>query len=89
MAFAVLQPDSIPSEALRLELRELVAKELGKALAPKTVLFVTDIPKTRNAKVMRRLIRASYLGEPLGDLSALVNPDAVKAIEKVRSKKGK
>jgi len=89
VAFAVLQPDSIPSEALRLELRELVAKELGKALAPKTVLFVTDIPKTRNAKVMRRLIRASYLGEPLGDLSALVNPDAVKAIEKVRSKKGK
>jgi acetyl-CoA synthetase len=81
VAFAVLQPGSTPSESLRHELSELVVKELGKPLAPKTVLFVTDIPKTRNAKVMRRLIRASYLGEPPGDLSALVNPDAVKAIQ--------
>jgi acetyl-CoA synthetase len=41
------------------------------------VLFVADIPKKRNAKVMRRVIRAAYLGEPPGDLSALVNPGAV------------
>jgi acetyl-CoA synthetase len=39
-----------------------------------------DVPKTRNAKVMRRVIQAAYLGEPPGDLSALVNPEAVEEI---------
>jgi acetyl-CoA synthetase len=42
---------------------------------------VRNIPKTRNAKVMRRVIRAAYLGEPAGDLSALVNPEAVEEIQ--------
>jgi acetyl-CoA synthetase len=80
VAFAVLQPGFEPDEALRAELEAQVAKELGKPLAPQAVLFVGDIPKTRNAKVMRRVIRAAYLGEPPGDLSALVNPEAVQEI---------
>jgi acetyl-CoA synthetase len=80
VAFAVLQAGSEPGESLRAELEELVAKELGKPLAPKAVRFVQDIPKTRNAKVMRRVIRTAYLGEPPGDLSALVNPEAVEGI---------
>jgi acetyl-CoA synthetase len=80
VAFAVLQPGYEPDEALRAELEAQVAKELGKPLAPQAVLFVRDIPKTRNAKVMRRVIRAAYLGEPPGDLSALVNPEAVDEI---------
>jgi acetyl-CoA synthetase len=80
VAFAVLQTAFKPSETLRAELKGLVAKELGKPLAPKAVLFVADIPQTRNAKVMRRVIRAAYLGESPGDLSALVNPEAVEEI---------
>jgi acetyl-CoA synthetase len=80
VAFAVLQPGFEASEALRAELERRVAKELGRPLAPQAVLFVGDIPKTRNAKVMRRVIRAAYLGEPPGDLSALVNPEAVDEI---------
>lgn len=82
VAFAVLQPGYEPDEALRAELEAQVAKDLGKPLAPQAVLFVRDIPKTRNAKVMRRVIRAAYLGEPPGDLSALVNPEAVDEIPK-------
>ena len=42
--------------------------------------FVADLPKTRNAKVMRRVIRSAYLNEPAGDVSALENPQAVEAI---------
>jgi acetyl-CoA synthetase len=80
VAFVVLQPDCQPDETLRAELEALVAKELGKPLAPKAVRFVRDIPKTRNAKVMRRVVRAAYLGEPLGDLSALSNPEMVEQI---------
>ena len=40
--------------------------QLGKSLAPKKVLFVSDLPKTRNAKIMRRVIRARYLGDRPG-----------------------
>jgi acetyl-CoA synthetase len=80
VAFAVLGPGYLPDGALRVELEALVASELGKPLAPKAVRFVGDIPKTRNAKLMRRVVRAAYLGQPPGDLSALVNPEAVDEI---------
>jgi len=81
VGFAVLRAGIEPGDPLRAELKQLVARDLGKPLAPKAILFVADIPKTRNAKVMRRVIRAAYLGEPPGDLSALVNPEAVKEIQ--------
>jgi acetyl-CoA synthetase len=80
VAFAVLQPGTKPGDTLRKELETLVSKEMGKSLAPKEVRFISDIPKTRNAKLMRRVIRAAYLGEPPGDLSALVNPETVDEI---------
>jgi acetyl-CoA synthetase len=82
VAFAVLQPDAEPNEDLRGELMEQVIKGLGKPFAPKAIRFVGDIPKTRNAKLMRRVIRAAYLGEDPGDLSALLNPDAIEKIQK-------
>ncbi len=65
---------------LEQELRALVAKDMGKPLAPSRIHFVSALPKTRNAKVMRRVIRAAYLGEDAGDLSALENPQAVEEI---------
>jgi acetyl-CoA synthetase len=80
VGFVVLQDNSEPTEALRAELRLRVTKELGKPLAPRDIRFVRDIPKTRNAKVMRRLIRSAYLSEELGDLGALVNPDSLEEI---------
>ena len=36
-----------------------------------------DLPRTRNMKVMRRVVRAAWLGEEPGDLSTLVNPESV------------
>ena len=62
------------------EIREQVTTSLGKALKPDRVLFVTDLPKTRNAKVLRRVIRAVYLGNDPGDLSSLENPATLEAI---------
>ena len=72
-------------EALASALKNKVATELGKALRPKNVLFVGDIPKTRNAKVMRRIVRAAYVGEKLGDTSALENPGSLEEIQRVAS----
>jgi acetyl-CoA synthetase len=83
VTFVVLRPEYEPGQALRDELKALVTKELGKPLAPKDVRFLGDLPKTRNAKLMRRVIRAAYLGEPPGDLSALVNPEAVEQIQQM------
>jgi acetyl-CoA synthetase len=40
-------------------------------------VFVSDLPKTRNMKTMRRVVRAAITGDPAGDLTALVNPEAV------------
>ncbi|MBI3166975.1 MAG: AMP-binding protein [Chloroflexi bacterium] len=82
--FAVTAPGVERSAALSRELHEMVVAEMGKPLAPKAILFVSDLPKTRNAKVMRRMIRAAYLGLELGDTSSLVNPAAVEEIRNVR-----
>jgi len=81
VAFAVLKPDVEPSDDLRHQLIESVADRMGKHGRPKTVLFVADLPKTRSAKILRRVVKAKYLGEEdLGDLSSLQNPDAVDSI---------
>jgi acetyl-CoA synthetase len=84
VAFVVLAEGCEECEELRGELREQVARALGKPLAPQEILFVSDLPKTRNAKVMRRMIRAAYLGEDPGDTSSLVNPEAVEEIRLAR-----
>jgi acetyl-CoA synthetase len=59
------------------DIRQTVSHHLGSALRPESVHFVTELPRTRNAKIMRRVIRAAYLGLPPGDITALENPAAV------------
>ncbi len=80
VCFCVLKPGSRVSERLREELRTRVAEQLGKPLKPEVLKFLNDLPKTRNAKIMRRIIRASYLDQDPGDLSALENPQSVEAV---------
>jgi acetyl-CoA synthetase len=84
-----LSPDDdiagkLPALQLEKDLKAVVAKDMGKPLAPSRIHFVSALPKTRNAKVMRRVIRAAYLGEDAGDLSALENPQAVEEIRQTR-----
>ena len=80
VVFAVLRPGHDPSDALREEIRQAVGKQLGKALLPDSVRFTAELPKTRNAKVLRRVIRATHLAAEPGDLSSLENPTAIEAI---------
>jgi acetyl-CoA synthetase len=63
-------------------LENAFAAQLGKTLAPREIIFVGDIPKTRNAKVIRRIARAAYLGEKPGDISALENPASLDQIKR-------
>ncbi len=80
--FVVLKPGQSANDELRTAIRDRIVHAMGKPLAPKAVLFVGDLPKTRNAKVMRRMVRAAFLGEDLGDTSSLVNPEAVEEIRR-------
>ena len=84
VAFVVLEPDHDETAALREELMQGVVDEMGKPLKPREIRFADALPKTRNAKVMRRVIRAAYLGEELGDTSSLEDPGTVDAIQEAR-----
>ncbi len=85
VCFCVLGPEARAGSdhqklALEDELRWRVAQSLGKALKPREVKIVDALPRTRNGKVMRRILRAVYLGEPTGDISSLENPESIDAI---------
>jgi acetyl-CoA synthetase len=73
----VASGNASPGPELERELIERVKHVMGSALKPSAVKFVDALPKTRNGKVMRRVIRAIYLGEDPGDLSALEHPETV------------
>jgi acetyl-CoA synthetase len=84
VCFCVLRPDQTASATLANDLQAMVASRLGKPLRPAAVEFVAELPKTRNAKVMRRVIKSAYLDQDPGDLSSLENPHAVAEIRGVR-----
>jgi acetyl-CoA synthetase len=67
-----------PDAELRDAVRAAVVHELGKAFAPAEVQFVTALPKTRTAKIVRRAVRAAALGEDLGDLSSIEDTSVLK-----------
>jgi acetyl-CoA synthetase len=70
-AFVSLKAGREPSEELRLELLGHARKRLGPAVAPRSIEFLGDLPRTRSGKIMRRLVRARALGLPEGDISTL------------------
>ena len=70
--------------ALKAQLSDTVVHGLGTPFRPKDVMLIRDLPKTRNLKIMRRVIRAAYLGENPGDLSSLVNPESIDEIRAQR-----
>jgi acetyl-CoA synthetase len=81
--FVVLRPGIEPTEQLRGELKDQVARVMGKTFRPKDIRFVRQLPQTRSGKVVRRLIRSRLLGKTeTGDLSTLENPEALDEIGK-------
>ncbi|MBI4214959.1 AMP-binding protein, partial [archaeon] len=84
VCFVVIKPGFEASETLREEVKKTVGNELGKPLMPDEVKFVNALPKTRSAKIMRRVIKKKYAGEDVGDISTLENPEAVDEITRAR-----
>ena len=84
VCFVVLRSGQTGDDALALELKDLVAEALGKPLRPHAIHFVVDLPRTRNAKILRRVVRSVYTGADPGDLSSLENPSSLAAISATR-----
>jgi len=86
-AFVTMKPeyayDRNNEAALAKELMLQVRKVIGPFAAPKKVILVPDLPKTRSGKIMRRIMRkiAAGEGDQLGDLSTLAEPGVVDAIK--------
>jgi acetyl-CoA synthetase len=78
--FVIPKPNRALDEQLEAELKGIVAEHLGKAFTPDRVVFVDELPKTRSAKIVRRAIRATALGQDPGDLSSVENPAALEQI---------
>ena len=62
---------------------DAVAAGLGKPFRPKRQVFVSDLPKTRNTKILRRVVKAVVTGGEAGDLTALLNPEAIEELERM------
>ena len=69
---------------LEADIVEHINKKIGKIAKPKLIFQLSDLPKTRTGKIMRRLLKAKLIGNPLGDLSSLENPDILKEINKFK-----
>ncbi len=63
------------------EIREHVAKKIGKLARPKRIIWADDLPKTRSGKIMRRLLRDIAEGKELGDVTTLRDPDVMQQLE--------
>jgi acetyl-CoA synthetase len=76
-AFVTLRESSQPSDALKEEIRAHVAKKIGAIAKPDDIFFTSELPKTRSAKIMRRLLRDIAEGRVLGDVTTLADPTVI------------
>ncbi|MDQ1648721.1 MAG: acetyl-CoA synthetase, partial [Frankiaceae bacterium] len=80
LAFVTLTGDQKGSDELVTDVREHVAKNIGKLARPKQIVWADDLPKTRSGKIMRRLLRDIAEGRDLGDVSTLKDPEVVQQL---------
>jgi len=71
-AFVTLKPGFAPGPDLELEIMNFVRKRLSPLAMPQEIAFVETLPRTRSGKIVRRVLRAQEFGEPVGDLSTLM-----------------
>jgi acetyl-CoA synthetase len=76
-AFVTLRDSAKPSDALKEEIRAHVAKKIGAIARPDDIFFTSELPKTRSAKIMRRLLRDIAEGRVLGDVTTLADPTVI------------
>ncbi len=83
VAFVVVKPGTKIKKSFEKKLQKQVMKAIGPIVKISGFYFVSDLPKTRSGKIMRRILKNLMLGEKITDTSTLVNPQSVKEIEGV------
>ena len=76
-AFVTLRESANATDALKEEIRQHVAKKIGAIARPDDIFFTSELPKTRSAKIMRRLLRDIAEGRVLGDVTTLADPAVI------------
>jgi acetyl-CoA synthetase len=96
-AASIAIPDGITGEAIVVffvadnkseiisesDISDYISEKIGKVAKPKFIFQLTDLPKTRTGKIMRRLLKSKLLGMELGDISSLENPHVLDEISKL------
>ncbi|HEX4732664.1 MAG TPA: acetyl-coenzyme A synthetase, partial [Solirubrobacterales bacterium] len=82
VAYVTLEGDLEGSDEMVTELREHVARRIGKLARPRRIIWSGDLPKTRSGKIMRRLLRDIAEGRALGDVTTLRDPGVMAELEK-------
>nr|WP_258870226.1 hypothetical protein [Pyrobaculum aerophilum] len=85
-AFVVLKPSWRPTEELRKELIEHVRKTFGPIAVFAGLEFVNMLPKTRSGKIMRRVLKRLWTGEPIGDISTIEDEASVEEVREAISR---
>ena len=80
-AFVTLSGTQEGSDELVQDIRDHVARKIGKLARPKRIIWADDLPKTRSGKIMRRLLRDIAEGRELGDVTTLRDPDVMQQLE--------
>jgi acetyl-CoA synthetase len=83
-AYVICEQDIGDPEAFKEEINDLITKAISPIAKVDKVQIVSDLPKTRSGKIMRRILRLVAAGDDddLGDISTLLNPDAVEEVQK-------
>jgi acetyl-CoA synthetase len=82
VAFVILRQGNQPSEKLARELNMWVREKVGPIASLKNVFFVSKLPKTRSAKIMRRVVQAVASGKEIGDVTTLEDETSVDEVKK-------
>jgi acetyl-CoA synthetase len=88
--YVTLMAGESESDALKVELRDWVRKEIGPIASPDLIQFAPGLPKTRSGKIMRRILRkiAEDDFSNLGDISTLADPAVVEDLVQKRQNRG-
>ncbi|MBN2282351.1 MAG: acetate--CoA ligase [Deltaproteobacteria bacterium] len=81
--YVALKPGFTPSDELAGRIQNAVVTEIGAIARPRKVWIVSDMPKTRSGKIMRRVLSAISNGTDVGDVMTLANPEVVVEITKM------
>jgi acetyl-CoA synthetase len=82
VAFVILRSSHKPGQALEKELLDWVREKVGPVASLKQIFFVSKLPKTRSAKIMRRVVHAVVVGTPIGDVTTLEDEASLEEVKR-------